>query len=89
MVKELSKLKGLEKKIKKITESKLKKQKILGKPKAKITAVDIKKILLKGETGERRLVTEEAPVREFQESRSLFFKQEFARETMGVNKWLS
>jgi len=70
-------------------ESGVSKKKALGKPKAKITAVDIKKILLKGETGNRRLVTDEQVEREPQEPRSLFFKQEFAQETMGVNKWLS
>ena len=66
-----------------------KSKRILKPPKAKIKAVDIKKILLKGETGERRLVTEEPGVQPEPQDRSLFFKQEFAQERQGINKWLS
>ena len=92
-IKTLSKIESkISKKAGKI-EKKIQKElskKILTKPKAKGPAPISSRKALRSFTNNRQQVVREVEKKEIvRDDRSLFFKKEFEKEKMGVNKWLS
>ncbi len=66
-----------------------KREKILKKPKAKIVGVSSVKTLSRFAQTTGPVVREVEQKEIVQDNRSQFFREEFRKEEMGVNKWLS